>query len=186
MFREKLRLSSNGILNELLLGVLGALLLVVFGPLEVFTESSLPITLQSLFVVTIPVMIGWRAGLFSVLLYLVLGFAGVPVFVGYSSGLDKLFGPTGGFLIGFAAAALVAGFIAEQAFKKWRLQALLALFAGHVIILGLGLPWFWRMIVEDEPLKKLLYYFGPISLIKLAFGFLLVQVVHRVMEGRNK
>ena len=59
-------------------------------------------------------MLKSKWGTVSMLIYLLLGFVGIPVFAGGASGLGVLFGPTGGYLIGFVAAAFVIGFLSDQ------------------------------------------------------------------------
>ena len=67
------------------------------------------------FVVYITVYIlGRKCGTATVLLYLILGTAGLPVFSGFSGGLGKLAGPTGGYLLGFLFIALLQGFFTER------------------------------------------------------------------------
>ena len=76
--------------------------------------GPVPITLQVLFVLLAGIMLKSKWGSISMLIYLLLGIVGLPVFAGGASGLGVLFGPTGGYLIGFVAAAFVIGFLADQ------------------------------------------------------------------------
>ena len=69
-----------------------------------------PITLQTLFVWGLAgALLGARLGALSQLVYLLIGIIGLPVFAGGKAGLGVLFGPTGGYLIGFVAGAWVIG-----------------------------------------------------------------------------
>ncbi|MDF1558271.1 MAG: biotin transporter BioY [ANME-2 cluster archaeon] len=77
--------------------------------------SPVPITLQVFFVLLAGLVLGARWGGTSMVVYLVLGIIGLPVFSGGSSGLGVLLGPTGGYLIGFVAAAFVTGLIYTKA-----------------------------------------------------------------------
>jgi biotin transport system substrate-specific component len=103
--------------------------------------SEVPATLQSLFVLLIPMVWGWRTGSLAVLLYLILGFAGLPVFSGGSAGLEKLWGPTGGFLLGFLIVAVLAGKISEKILSGWLWKGFLLLLAGHLVLFGIGFGW---------------------------------------------
>jgi biotin transport system substrate-specific component len=76
--------------------------------------SPVPITLQTFFVLLIGAILGARWGTISVLVYLLLGIAGLPVFSGGSSGLGMIFGPTGGFLIGFMFGAFIIGYLSDR------------------------------------------------------------------------
>ena len=76
--------------------------------------GPVPLTLQVLFVLLAGIMLKSKWGTISMLIYVLLGIVGLPVFAGGASGLGVLFGPTGGYLIGFVAAAFVVGFLAER------------------------------------------------------------------------
>lgn len=73
-----------------------------------------PITLQTLFVILSGGVLGAYFGALSMIVYVLLGLAGLPVFSKGQSGLGVLFGPTGGYLIGFVLCAIVVGYLAER------------------------------------------------------------------------
>ena len=77
--------------------------------------SPVPIVLQNLFVLLAGLLLGGRWGLASVGIYLLAGAVGLPVFTGGKGGVAHFFGPTGGYLVGFAASVFVAGLIAHPA-----------------------------------------------------------------------
>jgi biotin transport system substrate-specific component len=101
--------------------------------------GTVPFTLQVLVVLLAGMVLGPRLGVLSVLAYLVLGLF-APVYAGGASGLGALFGPTGGYLIGFAAAALVVGLIAGQG-QQTLPRLLIAGLAGLVPIYAVGAIW---------------------------------------------
>ena len=70
-----------------------------------------PITLQTFFVFLAGLTLGPKKGALSMIIYLVIGAIGMPVFSGYKGGLGILTGFSGGFLIGFVIAAFLAGFL---------------------------------------------------------------------------
>jgi len=76
--------------------------------------GGVPLTLQTFAVVLAGLVLGPRLGLAAAALYLVVGFAGLPVFTGGKSGLGVLSGPTVGYLLGFPVAALAAGLLARR------------------------------------------------------------------------
>jgi biotin transport system substrate-specific component len=96
--------------------------------------TPVPITLQPLVVVLAGLMLGPVAGAASMVLYLVVGAAGLPVFTPLGApGIARFFGPTGGYLIAYPAAAFVAGALGRRAptlLGRW-----LAATAGTAIIL---------------------------------------------------
>ena len=77
--------------------------------------NPVPITLQVFFVLLAGLVLGARWGGTSMVVYVMLGVIGLPVFSGGSSGLGILLGPTGGYIIGFVAGAFVTGLIYNKA-----------------------------------------------------------------------
>jgi biotin transport system substrate-specific component len=102
--------------------------------------SPVPITLQPLAVLAVGGLLGGAAGLGALLLYIGLGLVGLPVFAGGGSGLPRLLGPTGGYLLAFPVAAWLTGVLVSPALAPGRMQAgvilrvLLACALGMAII----------------------------------------------------
>jgi biotin transporter BioY len=104
--------------------------------------GPVPITGQTLGVLLTGMLLGSRRGSLSVLAYLAEGVAGLPVFApGGPLGLARLVGPTGGYLIGFVAAAYVTGLLAERGWDRKATTAPAAMLIGNVVIYAFGLPW---------------------------------------------
>lgn len=78
------------------------------------TGTPVPITLQTFAVLLAGACLGARRGFLAVLLYLVVGAAGLPVFSGGASGFPVLVGPSAGYLLGFPFAAALTGFLVER------------------------------------------------------------------------
>ena len=115
-------------------------LLCVLGPIAV-PIGPVPVTLGLLVIYLSVYLLGCRGTVISTVLYLLLGMVGLPVFSGYSGGLAKLAGATGGYLIGFIFVALIGGFVAEKsAYNIWKTGA--ALVAGTLVAYGFGTAWF--------------------------------------------
>ena len=170
-----------------LLSLLGALLLSGLGPQVIDMEGTLPLSLQSLLVCWIPLMIGWRAGLTAVLLYLAAGAAGLPVFAGHRAGLEVIAGPTGGYLLGFPIVAFALGLIGEAAeprpLRQRYLIAAGAMVLGHGLILALGIPWQMFFDSELDPGALMQRLGRPVAL-KSAIGMLLSVLALRSTKGR--
>jgi biotin transport system substrate-specific component len=106
--------NSNNI-KKMVFASLFAALMAVGAYVEIpIPASPVPITLQTFFVLMTGAILGARWGTISVIVYLLLGIAGLPVFSGGSSGLGMIFGPTGGFLIGFMFGAFVIGYLSDR------------------------------------------------------------------------
>jgi len=128
---EKLRMVVLASLMAALTAV-GAYIHVPIGPV--------PIVLSTLFAILSGLLLGSRWGLASMGLYLLVGAIGLPVFAGGKGGFAHFFGPTGGYLFGFALASWLTGFISEGS----RASLILDIFAviiGSLAIYGLGVPW---------------------------------------------
>ena len=102
--------------------------------------SPVPITLQTFFVILSGAILGKRLGVLSQALYIFLGAAGLPVFQGYGSGLAHVFGPTGGYLMGFMAASFLMGkILKKEPLNMYKITA--SLIAGNFVLYGFGIIW---------------------------------------------
>lgn len=115
--------------------------IICVGAFTSVKAGDVPFTLQSFAVFLALGTIGWKRGTVSVLIYLLLGAAGVPVFAGFKSGFGILLGPTGGFLIGFLFIGLVYGAVSGL-LKKTRLNGLvvklISFVAGNAVLYLFG------------------------------------------------
>jgi len=122
-----------------------AALCCVLGPLSV-PMGEVPVSLQVLAVYLCVYVLGRKLGTLSVCIYLLLGLLGVPVFAGFSGGPQTLFGPTGGYIIGFLFTAYVMGLIfdymgAKSAMGRIVLQVV-GMVAGLAVCYAFGTVWF--------------------------------------------
>jgi biotin transport system substrate-specific component len=163
-------------------------LLVTLSPITPFTtEDGIPITLQSLLVVFLPILLGWRLGVAAVVAYLIIGGLGAPVFSYGTYGWDRFTGSSGGFLLAFPIAGLLAGYAMEQ-FQNTKsvLIGALLLFAGQFIILGLGLFWYRAIIPVEESMLASVERLLPGLFIKTAFGGLALVLIQRLVAAALK
>ena len=117
-----------------------AAVICILSPFSVYIPvSPVPISLATMAVCFASCILGWRSGTFSTGIYLLLGLAGLPVFSGFSGGIAKLAGPTGGYLIGYLFLALISGFF----FEKFSHPALHAtgMVLGMAVCYGFGTIW---------------------------------------------
>lgn len=98
-----------------------------------------PISAQSLFVLLIGAGLGARLGGASMVLYLALGAAGLPMFAGGASGAAHLVGPTSGYLVGFAVAAALVGWMAQHGWDRTVRHAVVTFALGTAVIMALGM-----------------------------------------------
>lgn len=146
-YDESVELVQEDVVRNLSAAVLFAALTAVLAQLSIPTPASVPFSLQPFGVFFAALLLGPLWGGFSMLLYVVVGIAGVPVFSNFGAGLGYVMGPTGGFLIGFILAAVIGGAIAHQALDPKQLQELspvlstVALGAAMIVIYAVGVPW---------------------------------------------
>ena len=127
------------VVRELLLVAAGALFLALTAQISVpLPFSDVPLSGQTLGVLLLGALYGPRRGALTVVAYLAEGAAGLPVFALGRSGLPVLLGPTGGFLIGFVAAAFVAGFARGSRRAALRVGILLV---ATLVVYAFGVPW---------------------------------------------
>lgn len=111
--------------------------------------SPAPVTLQVLGVFLAGLFLGPLWGGASMVLYLLSGAVGAPVFAGGSAGIGVLLGPTGGYLLSYAVAAVVVGAIAHGGLRVRSLaetpvvRLLAGMVAATVVIYGIGVPFLW-------------------------------------------
>jgi biotin transport system substrate-specific component len=134
--------------------------------------SPVPITGQTFAVLLVGALAGRRLGSLSVMAYLAQGLAGLPVFAGGSSGLARLLGPTGGYLLGFLGAAWLIGNLAEHGWTLRLDKTLLAMLLANTLIYLVGLPYLALFIGVDKALALGLYPFLIGDLIKILLATL--------------
>jgi biotin transport system substrate-specific component len=166
--------------RHIVLIVAGALLIAICAQLTIVQEgqtipliadfriklasSPVPITGQTFAVLLVGGALGLRRGVLSVGLYLLLGLL-LPVYAGGSSGLDTfvsrtaggsiVFGTTGGYLIGFVAAAALTGRLAELGWDRHILSAVAAMLIGNAVIYLVGVPWLAMALPADFSATRL-------------------------------
>ena len=100
-----------------------------------------PFTLQLLFTTMAGLLLGAKKGAVSVLIYVLLGLAGLPVFTG-GGGISYVFQPTFGYLIGFIVGAFITGAIAHKGAPTMK-RLLTGCFLGLAVVYALGMLYYW-------------------------------------------
>ena len=118
--------------------------LIAVGALIAIPIGPVPIVLQNMFVLLAAIILGPIWGLTCVTIYLLIGLAGLPVFAGGTSGIGKLFGPTGGDLLGYLPCVFATALISNLSSKALggKLSAdILAMLVGSLIVYAAGVSW---------------------------------------------
>jgi len=129
--------------------------------------SPVPITAQTMAVLACGLFLGPITGALTVLAYILEGALGLPVFAGGTAGLAKIFGPTGGYLAGFVAAAFIVGLLSEKvrSLTYGKLAAILTLGTALIFIPGLIIVSLFAP--DGQTLTMGLYPFLPGAAIKI-------------------
>lgn len=123
-----------------LIGVMAAVTCIL-GPLSLpLPISPVPISLTNFAIYLALYVLGMKLGTVSYLIYLLLGLVGLPVFSAFSSGPAKLFGPTGGYLIGFIFMAVISGFFIDH-WKQGKAMSILGMILGTAVCYFFGTLW---------------------------------------------
>lgn len=122
---------------------LTAALIAVLAPISIPLATEVPVSLATLAVMLAGGLCGSKYGPLAVLIYILLGCIGIPVFAGYTSGAGILFGMTGGYILGYIPLAWAVGFAYEH-FHAYgeRVSLIFGELLGSLILYILGTGWF--------------------------------------------
>ncbi len=116
-----------------------AAVICVLGPLTI-PVGPVPVSLANFAVFLMMYLLDLKHCLIAYLLYLLIGLAGLPVFSGFSGGPAKLFGPTGGYLVGYIPMIALMGLLMKNN-KKKRLICIAAMILGSLVLYLFGTSW---------------------------------------------
>ncbi len=155
----------------------------ILGPLSI-PIGPVPISLTSLAIYFTLYVLDCKRSLIAYLVYLLIGCAGIPVFSAFTGGIQKVAGPTGGYLIGFIPMILVAGFIIDRYWEK-RFLCIIALEAATWICYLTGTLWlsFSTQISFRAALAAGVLPFILIDLIKILMAASVGPVIKKRMEN---
>jgi biotin transport system substrate-specific component len=102
--------------------------------------TDVPYTGQTAAVLLVGTALGWRLGAASMLLYLLVGILGAPVFSDGAHGIEQVLGYTGGYLVAFVLAAAGVGRLAEQGWDRSPASTAALMLLGNLLIYAIGVP----------------------------------------------
>ena len=176
--------------KQLVLIPLMAVLIAVCSWISVPTE--VPFTLQTFAVFCALWLLGGRNGFFAVLIYILLGAVGVPVFAGFTGGVGIILGTTGGYIVGFLVLALIY-WLAEKIPVKGNIMRItvgvIALIVGTAACYAFGTAWFMKVYASSveainlgTALKWCVIPFIPFDLIKMAVAVILCERLRKYVK----
>lgn len=173
--------SEKSIQKVVMAGMLAAVM-AVMSQIQVPLPSGVPVTMQTFAMALAGYVLGWKYGLASTAIYILLGAVGVPVFAGFSGGLSFAVSPAGGYIWGFLPMVALCGL----GYEKRNIPALVSLSvaglaACHIlgviqlgIVTGLGL--LAAFMAGSAPyLVK--------DLVSLAAAYVVAKVIRRALSG---
>ncbi len=147
--------------------------------------SPVPISLGTLAIYFVISVLGMKSGTVSVVLYILLGLVGLPVFANFTGGAGKLFGPSGGYIIGYIFMALICGWFTD----KWTDKAVLrflGMLLGTAACYLFGTAWlaYQMSLTFPQALMAGVVPFIPADLVKLIIAMLLgYQLRKRLLKA---
>lgn len=173
--------------RQIILCGLFAALISVFAQISIpLPFTTVPFTLQIFGIAITGLILGAKCGFISTLIYLILGAIGIPVFAQFSGGLSILFGPTGGFLLGYPLMAFIIGYTRERFQSK--ISTSISMILGLALVYAFGTVMF-SFITGNTILQSLIYCVLPfvaVDLLKLLLAYIIGETVcKRVFSSLN-
>lgn len=166
-----------------LIGVIAAVTCIL-GPLSL-PIGIIPISLTNLVIYFAVYALGKKRGTLSYIVYLFIGLIGLPVFSGFSGGFPKLFGPTGGYLIGFIFMAFISGIFIDK-FSNTFYMCFLGMVIGTIITYIFGTAWlaYETKMTFNAALAVGVFPFIPGDIIKIVIATLIgPQIKNRLIKA---
>ncbi len=180
-------ITHQSLLRAIVFAAFGSLLLTLSAKIKIPLEP-VAVTMQVFVVLALGLCLGAKLAAASVMLYLIQGAAGLPVFTGTPEkgvGLAYMLQGTGGYLLGFLFAAAIVGWLSERGFSRNIFLAMLAALTGLAAIYIPGLVWLGTLLGWDKPI--LAFGFWPFigaDLMKAALAALLVSATWHLIQKR--
>ena len=161
------------ILRIVLAGVFVAM--ITIGAQISIPMIPVPFTLQTLFVLLAGALLGGIEGFLVVIVYILMGLIGVPVFAGWAGGVESVLRPSFGFTIGFAFGALFTGLIIGKRENPSIIRIIVALLVGTVIIYVFGISYYFIL--------KIFYIGGDINVWNIFLTFWIMFIPTDILKG---
>lgn len=177
--REEITMSTTT--KNLAQIALMAAVMCILGPISL-PIGPVPISLTPLAIFLGVYILGAKKGTIAVIVYLLIGLCGIPVFSGFSGGPGKLFGPTGGYLVAYILTAVIAGVFIDKFYHKIYLQAV-GMILGLAVLYLIGTIWlaYQANMTFQAALAAGVIPFVALDLIKIAAAIVLGRAVRTAL-----
>ncbi len=155
--------------------------------------GGVPLSLQPFFVILAGLLLGSRMGSISMIVYVLIGIAGAPVFAQFKAGIGILFGSTGGFLLSYIVAAFVTGKIMEMRGKPTFSIFLISSLVGITVIYLIGTTymyvavnyWLEAPAMTYSAAWKIMSWFAVKDLIFTVSGAMLAPRIYKAIQSSS-
>ena len=130
-------------------GIMAALIAVCSW---IYVPLTVPFTLQTFAVFFALVFLGGKYGTLSIVVYILIGVIGLPVFSGFKGGYGVIIGPTGGYIVGFVFSGLIF-ILFTHLFGEKRVVKIAAMVVGLIVCYVIGTLWFMYVYAGTENAK---------------------------------
>lgn len=168
---------------------LGTLFIALFAQLTLHLPAQMgriPITGQTLAVLTVSLLLPPEQGVTATVLYVLLGAMGLPIYADGGSGWGTLAGGSGGFLLGFILAALLMGWLHRRGWQLNFGKTLIAMLLGTLVIIICGVFRLSTLYGFEKALEYGFYPFWRGAVVKILLGAMLVMIPVWVKESKEE
>lgn len=167
-----------------MVGIMAAICCII-GPLSI-SVGAIPFSLSVISVCVTGYVLGARLAPLAILVYILIGAAGLPVFSKFEGGIAKIMGPTGGYIVGFIFFAAIVGFFAEKFESKMIYMQCIGLLLGLFACYLFGTVWFTITNTKGmdfmSALKVCVYPFVIVDIAKLVLSFIIGNTLRKTIK----
>lgn len=171
--------------NMVLAGMFAALLAVI-SQISIPLPTGVPITIQVFGIALVGTVLGWKLGLLSVLVYILLGSIGLPIFANFQGGIQCLVGMTGGYIIGWPAMAALSGIRIRSRSRGMTLACSIALSLLGLMIVETAGAIQWSLLTAEMSFGAIMAYsfvaFIPKDMIITVLAVIIGNQIRRPLE----
>jgi biotin transport system substrate-specific component len=175
--------TKNSRLLSLIYIALFAAVITICAQIQI--PSTVPFTLQTFGVFVAAGLLGFKRGTLSVVIYILLGLIGLPVFSGFKGGPAVLFGTTGGYIIGFIFIAVIVGLFKDKfGVVLWSLA--LSMTLGLLVCYIFGTVWFYVITNSNSQmsvftiLSLCVFPYIPFDVLKIIGAVVFVNRIEKI------
>ena len=142
-----------------------------------------PMTMQTFIVFIIGMAYGWKLAFSTLVIYLLEGALGLPVFAS-GGGIVYLTGPTAGYLYGMTASVVLISYLANKGYTLTYLKTTLTLLLASVIIFSIGIFYLGSIIGYEKAIQAGLLPFIPSEIFKIALAVAILPTLHNFLKTK--